>query len=95
MHPSSEKEILGPGAGGQGYAWGIASAGSLWSLVRQAQGRSSGEGRRCGPEGDGGAGSCQPGWGWGAGVLRHKEPGELELSAGSWEYTRIHPDSVD
>lgn len=32
------------------------------------------------------------GGGW---FLRHKEPGKLELSAGSWEYTRFHPDSVD
>lgn len=43
----------------------------------------------------GGQGSWElPALGGGV-VLRHKEPGKLELSEGSWEYIRFHPDSVD
>lgn len=71
-----------------------ASADPLWSLVRQAQGPFSREGRGCGLKGSRGAGGCWPCAGQGQGRFLGTGNQAAGVVRGGWEGTRPQQDSI-
>ena len=98
-HDSERRKWAGvetqPGAEAGATLGGGASADPLWSLVRQAQGPFSREGRRCGLKGYRAAGGCWPCAGQGQGRFLGTRNQAAGVVRGGWEGTRPQQDSLD